>query len=57
MSFGIGVINVMQVVQATVHMAKVAFDIAFAGPVLDRGALGTASAASSPFKVFNLELR
>ncbi len=46
----------MQLVQTTVHMADVPFDIAFAGPVLDRGALGTASAAGSPIKVIDLEM-
>ncbi len=54
---GTGVVSLAHVVQqATMHLANMPFGIAFTGPVSDRGALGTASAAGFPIKVFNLEV-
>ena len=56
LSFGTGVVSLVQVVQATMHATHMPFGIAFTGPILDSGALGTASAAGFPIKVFNLEV-
>ena len=54
---GTGVVSLAHVVQqATMHLANMPFGIAFTGPVLDRGALGTASAAGSPIEDIDLEL-